>query len=145
MELTMRARCFLLATGFVLAFLVQKGLALECYSCTSNEDSKCGHSFDLSGSEADKYKVQCAGATQACRKLESTDSYKGRTFVIRSCWSSLSVEKLDEDFLDCTKMASIGKACYCDKELCNGRQPLIPSLYTVMATLLAATLTMLFR
>lgn len=141
----LRAQCYLLTMGFVILVLVHRGFSLQCYECTSTQDEKCGHSFEYTGTEGNKYLVECGGPTQACRKLESTDSYKGMTLVIRSCWNSTGVENLDSDFLDCKKMASIGKACYCNKPTtdgkpCNGRQPLLPCISLLTSAVLLAIL-----
>jgi hypothetical protein len=43
-------------------------------------DSKCGKTWEYSGTEGDKYLVKCVGNTVACRKLETTDTYKGTLF-----------------------------------------------------------------
>lgn len=68
---------------------------------------------------------------------------KAKTVVIRSCWNSSGVENLDEDFLDCNKMASIGESCYCNKDLdngkpCNDGQFLNSFLTLVMTAVVAA-------
>ncbi|XP_045207353.1 uncharacterized protein LOC123559525 [Mercenaria mercenaria] len=133
----------ILAFVVVICTLFKEGEALKCFNCTSVLDSKCGKTWGYSGTEGDKYLVKCEGNTVACRKLETTDTYKGMTVVLRSCWNVSSVETLDEDFLDCTKMASIGKACYCNKDLdngkpCNGRQPLLAFVELIVSALLAA-------
>ncbi|XP_060577482.1 uncharacterized protein LOC132734706 [Ruditapes philippinarum] len=127
----------------VICGFIKEGNALSCFNCSSVLDSKCGKTWEYSGTEGDKYLVKCVGNTVACRKLETTDTYKGMTVVLRSCWNVSSVEDLDEEFLDCRKMASIGKACYCNKDLdggkpCNGRQPLVAFAGLIISTVLAA-------
>ncbi|KAL4228708.1 hypothetical protein ACF0H5_011751 [Mactra antiquata] len=131
-------------TGTLLVFLafLGKGDCLQCYDCTNLQDKKCGVSWGFSGDEANDYIVECEGGTVACRKVQTTDTLKGEEMVIRSCWNSSGWETLDEDFLDCRKMASIGKACYCNKDgnkPCNNGQ----HLYAIMALISTAVATVL--
>ena len=60
--------------------------------------------------------------------------------VERSCWNSSAVEEMDEDFLKCGKVMGTSKACYCNKELCNGRQPLLASGLVMFISMMAAIL-----
>lgn len=145
----MVSKCFAFTFVVVICTLVKEGYALNCFNCTSVMDPKCGKTWGYSGSEGDKYLVKCEGNTVACRKLETTDSYKGQMLVVRSCWNSSSVETLDDEFLDCNKMASIGKACYCNKDLdkgkpCNGQQRLIQQGALLAPAVLAAMISFFF-
>ncbi|WAR05334.1 hypothetical protein MAR_020703 [Mya arenaria] len=125
-----------LAICLTVIYLTRKVESLECYSCTSNEDPKCGVEFKYSGTAGDKYKAPCEGGTAACRKLVTQDAHKGAEMVVRSCWNASTVENLDKDFLDCsTLMSSTGEVCYCQSDSCNGAQLMYASLVTVLTGL----------
>lgn len=64
-----------------LVTISPSGHALNCFNCTSVLDAKCGKTWDFTGTEGDKYLVKCEGNTVACRKLETTDSYKGMALI----------------------------------------------------------------
>lgn len=129
---------YFLAGVCLLLALQYRAEAIQCYACESSLDDRCGETFKYTKADEDK-NMTCIGT--ACKKIVTTDSHKDIPLVTRGCFDANATHGLPK--MGCKRFMSDGESCYCEKEFCNGRQPLHASVF-LLATLLSPLLFKLY-
>ncbi|KAL5019847.1 hypothetical protein ScPMuIL_002739 [Solemya velum] len=128
--------CF--ACFVALCYIVAVSSGLQCYVCTSQDDSRCAETFGYTGLAAKDILKTCDDNTKACRKMVSED-YIYKTLVVRECYNrSLAVPITYKDL--CHDMAN-AKSCYCVGSKCNG-QPGVRAAQGLMGVAITLSLVL---
>uniref|UniRef100_U5ES22 Putative secreted protein n=1 Tax=Corethrella appendiculata TaxID=1370023 RepID=U5ES22_9DIPT len=136
-------KSIIIASVFLVIFIVDKGSAIKCFECNSHNDTKCADDIP-----PDSLSVECGdhkhGVTYTfCRKITqviefSVNSLPPDSRVIRGCgWDDSNYKG------KCYQRSGFGgrqEVCACYEDNCNSASTASIALGLILSTLLAIML-----